>query len=307
MVGNDSTKASGRNAGFLKKHPLVIAGVLVAVVTAVSIWWPGASPARSEAANKWKVFVSVDGQPEPVPAEWVSTPEGRFAHSIKLPEPLPDDSGYREGMTGKEYWEQLCKTEAGEFIYRTVDNVEGFYFMRPPNRPSDDDMKDRYKLEAPDLERVYQHPPTAEERSKSFVRPPWATFRYVEEQNSNVEDVKRYLRMYGYNSRKELAVQTEKISTLKSQYGLIWRGIRRPHDRELAIAGSEWIVIDIQTSEVLAVQRNFALTGWVKRTSGGIWWLTAPGCANTSAKNLDLSRYYDFVTMVLQPLVGEAE
>src|SRR4051812_17787766 len=34
-------------------------------------------------------------------------------------------------VIGKKYFEHLCETEAGEFIYRTVDNVEGVYQMRP--------------------------------------------------------------------------------------------------------------------------------------------------------------------------------
>src|SRR5512147_1589890 len=87
--------------------------------------------------SPWTKFVQVDGQPEPVPEQWVATPEGRFAHSIKVPNPVPKDSGYRRGMSSEEYFQHLCRREAGEFIYRTVDNVEGFYFMRPPNWPTD--------------------------------------------------------------------------------------------------------------------------------------------------------------------------
>jgi hypothetical protein len=60
-----------------------------------------------------------------VPAEWVAAPEGKFAHSIKLPNPLPKDSGYKPGMSSEQYFDHLCKTEAGEFLYKTVENVEG--------------------------------------------------------------------------------------------------------------------------------------------------------------------------------------
>ena len=31
--------------------------------------------------------------------DWLATPEGRFAHSIKIPNPVSEDSGYRPGMT----------------------------------------------------------------------------------------------------------------------------------------------------------------------------------------------------------------
>lgn len=40
----------------------------------------------------------------------LATPEGRFAHSIKIPNPVPADSGYRPGMSSDEYFEHLCKT-----------------------------------------------------------------------------------------------------------------------------------------------------------------------------------------------------
>lgn len=65
------------------------------------------------------------------PADPLATEDGRFAHSIEIPNPLPADSGYKPGMTPQEYFDHLCKTEAGEFIYKTVENVEGLYMMRP--------------------------------------------------------------------------------------------------------------------------------------------------------------------------------
>src|SRR3954452_15288544 len=95
---------------------------------------------------KWTKFVEVQGQPESIPAEWVSTAEGRFAHAIKIPNPLPKDSGYKWRMSSKEYFLHLCEKEAGEFTYRRAESVDGVLFMRPPDRPSDYDLMDRYKL-----------------------------------------------------------------------------------------------------------------------------------------------------------------
>ncbi len=74
------------------------------------------------------------------PADPLATEEGRFAHSIKIPNPVPADSGYKPGMTSQEYFDHLCKTEAGEFIYKTVENVEGLYMMRPRESAKDDDL-----------------------------------------------------------------------------------------------------------------------------------------------------------------------
>ena len=63
--------------------------------------------------------------------DWYATEEARFAHALKIPNPVPADSGYRPGMTQQQYFEHLCKTEAGEFIFKTADNVEGIFQMRP--------------------------------------------------------------------------------------------------------------------------------------------------------------------------------
>ena len=72
------------------------------------------------------------------PADPLATEEGRFAHSIRIPNPVPADSGYKPGMTPQDYFDHLCKTEAGEFIYKTVANVEGLFLMRPREKVYDD-------------------------------------------------------------------------------------------------------------------------------------------------------------------------
>src|SRR5207237_7661024 len=59
------------------------------------------------------------------------------------------DSGYKPGMSTQEYFEHLCKPEAGEFIYKTVENVEGIYQMRPREALTDAMLQDRYYLEDP--------------------------------------------------------------------------------------------------------------------------------------------------------------
>jgi hypothetical protein len=84
------------------------------------------------------------------PADPLATEEGRFAHSITIPNPVPADSGYKPGMTPQEYFEHLCETEAGAFIDKTVENVEGLYMMRPWERVFDDHLQHLYALADPD-------------------------------------------------------------------------------------------------------------------------------------------------------------
>ena len=83
------------------------------------------------------------------PADPLATEEGRFAQSIKIPNPVPEDSGYKLGMTPEEYFDHLCKTEAGEFIYKTVENVEGLYMLRPRKEATDYELEHLYALEDP--------------------------------------------------------------------------------------------------------------------------------------------------------------
>ena len=96
-------------------------------------------------------------------------------------------------------------------------------------------------------------------------------------------------------------MKTEIVAELKSSFGLIWRGLKRSNDRELAIAGSEWIIIDLKTNEVLAVQRNFGRTGFNRNTKEGIWWLNALGCPKLHQRNILSKRFYDFAIRSLKP------
>jgi hypothetical protein len=83
------------------------------------------------------------------PADPLATEEGRFAHSIKIPNPVPEDSGYKSDMAPEQYFDHLCKTEAGEFIYKRAENVAGLYLMRTRKRPTDNELEHLSALEAP--------------------------------------------------------------------------------------------------------------------------------------------------------------
>lgn len=279
-----------------KRATLIAAGFGLAAMLVV-----GLAPGE-RSTYRWTKFVQVEGQPEPVPVEWVATPEGKFAHSINIPNPVPKDSGYRWWMTSEQYFEHLCKTEAGEFIFKTVENVEGLYFMRPPNRPKDDDLEDRYKLEAPDIERTFQlKRAVIEERATIFVAPPYNNFRFVEEPNR--EGGGKYRRAFGYVGGKA-PMQVESADSRMSTYAMVWRGIRRLHDREHAIAGSEWLIFDFNTNQVLAVMRNYGRTGKSSNTPDGIWWLGAASCPIFAQryKFATSEKISDFAQKVLKPI-----
>ena len=252
------------------------------------------------------------------PADPLATEEGRFAHSIKIPNPVPEDSGYKPGMTPEQYFDHLCKTEAGEFIYKKVENVEGIYMMRPRKVATDYELEHLYALEDPYGHTSDDDMPGAQD---SYVQPVQGKYLFLEISlisKGESGDATKYQRFYrdekvnpgkkyqtminGQGVFVPYVVTDTKVPTLKSRYGYTWRGITRPHDREFGIAGGELIVLDMEKNEVLSVRRGFARTGGAKNNLTGAWWLTAPSCPNRGLKTTP-----KFIQQVLVPVLDTKE
>jgi hypothetical protein len=261
---------------------------------------------------EWKKFVKVDGQPLPVPEQWLADEEARIAHSLKLPDSVPKPQSFDfdkawwkswwpgNGKVNVQYFNHLCASEAGEWVFRTVPNVEGLYFARPSGFPSDDFLKDPYGPEAPWVQRRYQIAGgSLNDDGQQFVGPPSANYRFVEEPRRKVEWQKwitePYVRMYGYTREPALDQNGQPTTLLKektpmqiigipkpsARYGYTWRGIRRERDRELGVAGGELLIYDMQTKEVLGVRRTFQVTGRkIPVGPGEARWLLTQTCPN---------------------------
>lgn len=258
--------------------------------------------------HHWTTFVSVEGQPEPVPAEWVATPEGRFAHAIKIPNPVPKDSGYRWWWTSKQYFLHLCEKEAGEFVYKTAEDVQGFLFMRPPKRPTDFDLMDLYKLEAPGIERGFQsYREDIRSRGRQFVSV-GRSFTYFEEpyRDSSVTN-RKYAKAIGYDRKSFELSKVDVADEISSRYAVTWRGLRRPKDREHKVAGVEVVVLDLHSMEAMAVWRDFSLAGNTRGVRDGVWWLNAAGCPQFRAKYArpEVQQLYEFIRGVLRPIIAK--
>jgi hypothetical protein len=242
------------------------------------------------------------------PTDPLATEEGRFAHSIKIPNPVPVDSGYKLGMTPEQYFEHLCKSEAGEFIYKTVENVEGLYMMRPRKEATDYELQNLYALEDP-------YDVTDDPNPQDYlVQPPFGQYQYLESlrtsdekdisqqyvryfKGSENESKRDYVYMDGTRShRVPYVVKIEGVPLLKSRYGYTWRGIPRPHDREFGIVGGELIVLDLQTKEVLGIRRGFIRSGGVRNLTG-IWWLGGQVCPVKKALSSS-----QFIQKLLRPI-----
>ena len=244
------------------------------------------------------------------PADPLATEEGRFAHSIKIPNPVPEDSGYKPGMTSEQYFDHLCTTEAGEFIYKTVENVAGLYMMRPRKEATDYELEHLYALEDPYGHQNWE----ATEPGPAFVHP--SQYGYLElpitarrEPDWRKEYVHPSLmvppqpdatiqRYFGYDGRNQKSLQKEYDVNRKSRYGYTWRGITRPHDREMGIAGGELIVLDLEAMEVLAVRRGYIRSGDVRNNLTGVRWLGGHVCKRDSTR---LFRTVEYIAQVLRP------
>ena len=101
---------------------------------------------------------------------------------------------------------------------------------------------------------------------------------------------------YFYPRDSQPKMLEEQVGVPRSRYSFTWRGIGRPHDRELGIAGGELILLDMHAGEVLAVRRGYVRTGGVRQTVGGVWWLGALACPLRP-----IGSGTEFIFKVLQP------
>ena len=85
----------------------------------------------------------------------------------QIPNPVPEDSGYKPGMTPEQYFEYLCKTEAGSSSTRRWKTSRESCMMRP-RKEATYEYNHLYALEDP-----YDWNEEATEPEMLFVRPSW--------------------------------------------------------------------------------------------------------------------------------------
>lgn len=228
-----------------------------------------------------------------------------WPHANVVPPKLPDAPNppvYKMWMTAKGYFEALCKAEAGEFIFRTIDNVESVYQVRPRRSASAAALRDRYVMEDP-----YGYT-DAEARTPATIFLGPKKYRYFEVPTGRSGSAGFVVRFYGYDDRDPKSLKKEYDSKLKSRYGYTWREIKRPKDREHAIVGGELIVLDLQTNEILGIRRGFIISGKVPNVKSGIQWEIGAVCPAFNFNGVFHKRddfSYWFISKVLRPARSE--
>lgn len=250
------------------------------------------------------------------PTDPMATPEGRYAHSIRLPESEPKDV-YKRGMTSEEYFRALCDTQAGDFVFKTVENVSGILQVRSSQPPTDYMLSHLYAMEDPF---AYVYGEMTGDPQDYYVQPFIGRFSFLEMPNPHaVSEDEAYLKFFRDTGPSKKQFQTAlgrsfvfvpyvvgvvKVSDTRSQFGYAWRAITRTRDREFGIAGGELIVLDLRTQEVLGFRRGFVKTGKVKNVFTGVWWMTAGGCPQNAREvngRLEKRPNHEFVYEVLRP------
>lgn len=186
---------------------------------------------------------------------------------------------------------ERCKN-AGEKIYRTVDDVEGIYLLKI--RPVGTNYGDQFELDDP-----YGHDSSGDIYILNFLRgfyhqrnnnlvpgaPPRRGYLYVE-----AVDPADGLR-YRYTPRVEEPWQTnkaylkgytrfvfDKVAAIGAapRFGVTYDDISTREERELWIAGSSLKVLDLQTNEVIAERVGYMIdAGQGSRAGGRSPWLLA--------------------------------
>ena len=283
---------------------------------------------------KWETFVKVEGQSEPVPAQWLQDPEAKIAYSLKLPDSVPKAvpfnftkaywSSWLPGTPSEslQYFNHLCSTEAGEWIFKKVKNVEGFYFARPQGAPTSDTLTDPFGPEMPWMQRdfVLMGDSKPLDQVAWLIQPPISNYHFIEQPRREAKwqvDVREpYIRLFGYKREyfvkpgqvvadwnERAPMQVIGIPTLTARYAYTWRGIKRAHDREHGIAGGEIIIYDLQTKDVLGVRRQFLIAAHNPRGQGKAMWELAASCPQSPSDGLgtDFKQFAFDVLETIEP------
>jgi hypothetical protein len=182
-------------------------------------------------------------------------------------------------------FQERCK-KAGEFVYRTVGNVEGIYLQKIRTTTN---FNDQFRLDDP-----YGHDSTNDEYLMNFLRgfhhqgpttatqgvgfPPRKGYLYVEAVDPKDD------RRYRYTGHLEEPWQTNKAylkgytrfvlhkvlaPSAAPRYGVTFNDISTHEEREYWVAGSSLKVVDLQTNEVIGERIGYMVDWAQGSTTGG--------------------------------------
>jgi hypothetical protein len=200
------------------------------------------------------------------------TEESRYAHSIKLPPPHDRPQvEFRPGMTSKQFFDELCAKEAGEWVFGVTARVEGVYLARTPTKPLAAYSWLVFDAVEPLWTAAYgMHP------ENYFVQPTLGRYRFLEVQVDPDRPVRsdgafaRFVRddarptgtwtaaLDGRAVKVPYVVHKETSGEARARYMVVARGVRRTHFVDHAISGAEVVIVDYSTGAVMGLLRGFS-------------------------------------------------
>lgn len=177
-------------------------------------------------------------------------------------------SAYRRAAL--DHFRAQCKHRAGERIYRTVSDVDGFLLERPRSRPTTSELADRHWKGDPYGNDYYGDAEIASylQSLNSYGIPNDASvsgpaFHYVEVAPTPGGRNLRFVR------DPRGAITRAEVSELRSTYSVAWEDVSTDEDRKYWIAGSRIYVVRRDTREVLGERVGYILERGFGSTSGG--------------------------------------
>lgn len=263
-----------------------------------------------------------DGVPKPVPFNF-------GAARIKAIESSSSAFEIHQDVA-QRYFDHLCETEAGVTVFDTVENIEGVSLLRGERREiSKPWTYDRYGTED-----ALSHGGNYMESDKNgggfhgtpveMIQPYRGHYTFIEYPDAesgggwvrfvrkiNPQPPYPYTDGFTTYAPAGLAkwlpfmVVRNSVATPIAKYAITWRGVRRERDREFAIAAAEMVALEVGTKRVLAVNRDFLLSGRDIHPSG-VWWGNAKSCRDR--RNPQLGFYVqDLANLVLKPVASVNE
>ncbi len=216
-------------------------------------------------------MVKLDSQAYPVPELWLATPDGKFAHSIKLPASVDLESEDFSKASGDKIFQRLCERFAGERILAKATEVEGVVQARAlQSRPRGYLNLAFWTAEKGDTGNIPQD---------YFVQPPLGRYDFLEvlkiDPVSKVKQWVRFERGSATTSKRTISadvgngkaasipyvVVERTISEPSAKFAFTWRGVWPTGALEFGIEGAEFIVYRIAPFEVMALRRTFMKHG----------------------------------------------
>lgn len=219
------------------------------------------------------------------------------------------------------HFKKRCDENAGEKIYKTAENVEGIFLMKPRPKATQDQLREQYWMGDPYGYRhgiqwydtqVFPFLWDMDERGGSVTtRTERRGFNFVEAPlpDSSIHNKETVLRFTLHREAQKLVEKP--VSTRQSVYGITWEDISTREDRDHWVAGSKFQIVDLRSNEVVAERIGYLIeSGFGSTGQGGgrdAW--SAARVTGGSCPPIPINGSIDrlFVAKVLKPSTGESD